>query len=139
MLVRTNRGETPGEVGRIASGGERSRIHLGLSVLAAPQDGMPLLLFDEIDAGVGGETAHKVGEFLHRAGEGGGGSSGAGSDGGAGRPCSALGFEVVPSSAACALALWGRVPTNTRTHRMPINYRMRTSAVLAQYPENAVA
>jgi hypothetical protein len=69
----------------------------------------------------------------------GGGSSGAGSDGGAGRPCSALGFEVVPSSAACALALWGRVPANTRTHRMPINYRMRTSAVLAQYPENAVA
>lgn len=66
LLVRTNRGEAPGEVARIASGGERSRILLGLSVLAAPVDGAPLLLFDEIDAGLGMDNAVPVADLLAR-------------------------------------------------------------------------
>lgn len=66
LLVRTNRGEMPGEVGRIASGGERSRIHLGLSVLATPDEGTPLLLFDEIDAGLGMDNAVPVADLLAR-------------------------------------------------------------------------
>lgn len=64
--MRTNRGEAPGEVARIASGGERSRILLGLSVLAAPVDGAPLLLFDEIDAGLGMDNAVPVADLLAR-------------------------------------------------------------------------
>lgn len=64
LMVRTNRGEAPGEVARVASGGERSRIHLGLSVLANPQEGSPLMLFDEIDAGLGMDNAVPVADLL---------------------------------------------------------------------------
>jgi DNA repair protein RecN (Recombination protein N) len=66
LRVRTNRGEAPGEVGTIASGGERSRIFLGLSVLADRQAERPLLLFDEIDAGLGMDNARPVAELLAR-------------------------------------------------------------------------
>ena len=66
LRVRTNRGEAPGEVGAIASGGERSRIWLGLSVLADRQAERPLLLFDEIDAGLGMDNARPVAALLSR-------------------------------------------------------------------------
>ncbi len=64
LLVRTNRGERMGEVGAIASGGERSRIHLGLASLrrGGPEPG--LLLCDEIDAGLGMDAARPVAELL---------------------------------------------------------------------------
>lgn len=64
LRVRTNRGEAPGEVGAIASGGERSRIWLGLSVLADRRAERPLLLFDEIDAGLGMDNARPVASLL---------------------------------------------------------------------------
>jgi DNA repair protein RecN (Recombination protein N) len=66
LLARTNPGEAPGEVGTIASGGERSRIHLGLTVLR--QRGLrPLLrLFDEVDAGLGMDAATPVALLLGR-------------------------------------------------------------------------
>jgi DNA repair protein RecN (Recombination protein N) len=70
LRVRTNRGEAPGEVGTIASGGERSRIFLGLSVLADRQPERPLLLFDEIDAGLGMDNARPVADLLARLGAG---------------------------------------------------------------------
>ena len=70
LRVRTNRGEAPGEVGAIASGGERSRIFLGLSVLADRQPERPLLLFDEIDSGLGMDNARPVAELLARLGRG---------------------------------------------------------------------
>jgi len=66
LRVRTNRGEAPGEVGAIASGGERSRIWLGLSVLADRRTERPLLLFDEIDAGLGMDNARPVAALLAR-------------------------------------------------------------------------
>lgn len=66
LRVRTNRGEAPGEVGTIASGGERSRIFLGLSVLGDRQAERPLLLFDEIDSGLGMDNARPVAELLAR-------------------------------------------------------------------------
>ncbi len=66
LLARTNRGESLGEVGRIASGGEKSRIFLGLSVLLRQGTRPPLQLFDEIDAGLGMDNAVPVAELLKR-------------------------------------------------------------------------
>jgi len=71
LQARTNRGEEAGEVGQIASGGEKSRIYLGLSVLAGKQSEPPLLLFDEIDAGLGMDNAIPVaGLLVDLAGQG---------------------------------------------------------------------
>ena len=64
LRVRTNPGERRGEVGAIASGGERSRIHLGLTALARDRRDPPLLLFDEIDAGLGMDSAAPVARLL---------------------------------------------------------------------------
>ncbi|MBU8870329.1 MAG: hypothetical protein KOO60_05590 [Gemmatimonadales bacterium] len=66
LLARTNRGEAPGRVSQIASGGERSRIFLGLSVIGEQPHRRPLLLFDEIDAGLGMDNAVPVAELLER-------------------------------------------------------------------------
>ncbi len=66
LLARTNRGESLGEVGRIASGGEKSRIFLGLSVLQRGNARQSLQLFDEIDAGLGMDNAVPVAELLGR-------------------------------------------------------------------------
>ncbi|NCQ35053.1 DNA repair protein RecN [bacterium] len=64
LLVRTNPGEAFGPAHRIASGGERSRIYLGVSVLDADSGDQPLRLFDEIDAGLGMEGAAPVADLL---------------------------------------------------------------------------
>ncbi|MBN1289592.1 MAG: DNA repair protein RecN [Actinobacteria bacterium] len=49
---------------RIASGGEMSRVMLALKIVLAGSDRIPVLVFDEVDTGIGGETALKVGEKL---------------------------------------------------------------------------
>ena len=59
-----NPGEPPRPLGRIASGGEASRLSLALKVVLAAADETPLLVFDEVDAGVGGRNASAVGERL---------------------------------------------------------------------------
>ena len=59
-----NPGEPPRPLGRIASGGEASRLSLALKVVLAAADETPLLIFDEVDAGVGGRNAAAVGERL---------------------------------------------------------------------------
>jgi len=59
-----NPGEPPRPLGRIASGGEASRLSLALKVVLAASDATPLLVFDEVDAGVGGRNAAAVGERL---------------------------------------------------------------------------
>ncbi|MFT5232332.1 MAG: DNA repair protein RecN (Recombination protein N), partial [Candidatus Krumholzibacteriia bacterium] len=64
LSAQTNRGEKAGEVALIASGGEKSRIFLGLSVLADQSNEQPLLLFDEIDAGLGMDNAIPVAALL---------------------------------------------------------------------------
>ena len=69
MLIATNAGGTPGPLREVASGGELSRVMLALLSVAqgdprAEQDDRPLLVFDEIDAGIGGHTARSVGEHL---------------------------------------------------------------------------
>lgn len=62
--VTLNAGFDPGPLSRIASGGELSRVMLALKTVLADVDEIPCLVFDEIDAGVGGEVAHKVAERL---------------------------------------------------------------------------
>ncbi len=66
FLVTLNPGFEPGPLPRIASGGEISRVMLALKTVLAEVDDVPCLVFDEIDAGVGGEVAHRVAERLAR-------------------------------------------------------------------------
>ncbi len=69
FLVSTNPGAPEGPLGKIASGGELSRIMLALKVVAAEPGSVPTLVFDEVDANIGGATAHAVGERLARLAE----------------------------------------------------------------------
>ena len=64
--VATNQGSAPGPLGKIASGGELARFMLALKVVLAAADPVPTLVFDEVDAGIGGATAASVGERLAR-------------------------------------------------------------------------
>jgi DNA repair protein RecN (Recombination protein N) len=59
-----NPGEPPRPLARIASGGEASRLSLALKVVLAAADETPLLVFDEVDAGVGGRNGAALGERL---------------------------------------------------------------------------
>jgi DNA repair protein RecN (Recombination protein N) len=69
MLVSTNPGQAPGQLIKIASGGELSRLMLALKVVLARGSPVPTLVFDEVDAGIGGATAAAVGERLSRVAE----------------------------------------------------------------------
>jgi DNA repair protein RecN (Recombination protein N) len=69
FLIATNPGQTPGPLGKIASGGELSRLMLALKVVLAGGSPVPTLVFDEVDSGIGGATAAAVGERLARVAE----------------------------------------------------------------------
>jgi DNA repair protein RecN (Recombination protein N) len=60
----SNPGETPKPLSKIASGGELSRVALALKTILNKQDPVPVLVFDEVDTGVGGATAEKIGAKL---------------------------------------------------------------------------
>lgn len=64
ILFSANPGLPPRALARVASGGELSRIGLALMTSTEHGFGPPTRIFDEVDAGVGGETAHVVGRFL---------------------------------------------------------------------------
>jgi len=64
--ISANPGEPPKPLAKIASGGELSRIMLALKAVSARGAGVPTLIFDEIDTGIGGRTAEVVGEKLAR-------------------------------------------------------------------------
>ncbi len=64
FLFSAQGSEPPRPLRRIASGGEMSRVMLALKIVLAEADRLPVLVFDEVDAGIGGETAGKVGEKL---------------------------------------------------------------------------
>lgn len=66
FLVATNPGSAPGALDKIASGGERARFMLALKVVLAATGAAGTLIFDEVDAGIGGPTAAAVGERLAR-------------------------------------------------------------------------
>ncbi len=66
FLFSPNPGEEPRPLARIASGGELSRTMLALKVILAASDAVPILIFDEVDAGIGGKTADTVGRKLRQ-------------------------------------------------------------------------
>jgi DNA repair protein RecN (Recombination protein N) len=69
FLVAGHAGVTPRPVGKVASGGELSRIALAISVITSRLGRAPTLIFDEVDAGVGGAVAHTVGQLLRQLGQ----------------------------------------------------------------------
>ncbi|MGH8273377.1 MAG: DNA repair protein RecN [Gammaproteobacteria bacterium] len=64
FLVAGSAGQTPGPIGQFASGGELSRLALAIEALASGNAGMPVMVFDEVDAGVSGRVAELVGRQL---------------------------------------------------------------------------
>lgn len=64
FLISTNPGEELAPLGKVASGGELSRIMLAMKTVLADTDDIPTLIFDEIDTGISGRTAQKVSEKL---------------------------------------------------------------------------
>ena len=70
FLISANLGEEPKSLSKIASGGELSRIMLALKAILADADSVPTLVFDEVDAGIGGAVAETVGERLKRIAKG---------------------------------------------------------------------
>ncbi|OCL24758.1 DNA repair protein RecN [Gilliamella sp. wkB72] len=69
FLVSTNAGQVVQPLVKVASGGELSRIALAIQVLTAQKMDTPALIFDEIDVGISGPTAAKVGQLLRQLGE----------------------------------------------------------------------
>jgi DNA repair protein RecN (Recombination protein N) len=65
-LLAPNPGEPPRPLAKIASGGELSRVALALKSVLATADATPTLIFDEVDAGIGGRSADPVGRLLWR-------------------------------------------------------------------------
>ena len=70
FTVATNPNSPQGPINKIASGGELSRFMLALKVNLMSSGGVPTMIFDEIDAGIGGAVARAVGERLARLGQG---------------------------------------------------------------------
>lgn len=66
FLMSANAGETPGRISKIASGGELARIMLVMKDVLSERDGVPAMVFDEIDEGVSGIAAQRVAEKLAR-------------------------------------------------------------------------
>lgn len=69
LLISTNPGEPPKPIAKIASGGELSRIMLAIKNVLADKDDMNTLIFDEVDTGISGNAAQKVGMKLHSVSE----------------------------------------------------------------------
>lgn len=69
FLIRTNPGEEPKPLAKIASGGELSRIMLAIKSIIAKSDSIATLIFDEIDTGVSGKASRKIGLKLKEVGE----------------------------------------------------------------------
>lgn len=67
--VAGHAGATPRPVGKVASGGELSRIALAISVVTSRLGQAPTLIFDEVDSGIGGAVAHTVGQLLRQLGQ----------------------------------------------------------------------
>ncbi|MDR0494664.1 MAG: DNA repair protein RecN [Treponema sp.] len=69
FLISANSGEPLKDLSRVASGGELSRVMLAIKSVLSSGDSIETLVFDEIDAGIGGEVALAVGEYLEKIGE----------------------------------------------------------------------
>ncbi|MEN8217132.1 MAG: DNA repair protein RecN [Pseudomonadota bacterium] len=69
FLVTTNPGHPAKPLNKVASGGELSRISLAIQVVTAQRSGVPILVFDEVDVGIGGGVAEIVGQLLSHLGQ----------------------------------------------------------------------
>lgn len=69
FLFSANKGVKPDAMSRVASGGELSRLMLAIKAVAAESNYIPTLIFDEIDSGVSGEVASKLGDIMQKMGE----------------------------------------------------------------------
>ena len=69
FLVAGHAGSTPRSLAKVASGGELARISLAISVITSKASFTPILIFDEVDAGIGGAVAETVGKLLRQLGE----------------------------------------------------------------------
>jgi DNA repair protein RecN (Recombination protein N) len=69
FLVASHPGLPPGPLGKVASGGELSRISLAIQTALSGVAGVPTLIFDEVDVGIGGSVAEAVGRRLAKLGE----------------------------------------------------------------------
>ncbi len=69
FLVAGHAGSTPRALAKVASGGELARISLAISVITSKASFTPTLIFDEVDAGIGGAVAETVGKLLRQLGE----------------------------------------------------------------------
>ena len=70
FLISTNPGEEPKPMAKIASGGELSRIMLAFKSALADRDALPTVIYDEIDTGVSGLAAGRIGQLLHQTAAG---------------------------------------------------------------------
>ena len=69
FLFSANKGIAPDDMSRVASGGELSRLMLAIKAVASENAYIPTLIFDEIDTGVSGEVASKLGDIMQKMGE----------------------------------------------------------------------
>lgn len=70
FYISTNPGEAPKPLAKIASGGELSRITLAIKNAMAEKDAVPTVIYDEIDSGVSGKAASRIGEVLRQSAKG---------------------------------------------------------------------
>jgi DNA repair protein RecN (Recombination protein N) len=115
FLVAGHSGTTPRPVGKVASGGELSRIALAISVVTSQLGQAPTLIFDEVDSGIGGAVAHTVGQLLRQLGQ----------------DRQVLAVTHLPQVAACAdhhlLVSKQRSGTQTVSHVRAIDHESRVS------------
>lgn len=69
LLFTANTGSKPQPLGKVASGGELSRVMLALKAILAQTKSLPAIIFDEIDSGISGETANRVADILSEMGQ----------------------------------------------------------------------
>lgn len=69
ILFSANKGSTLSPIKKVASGGELSRLMLAMKTTVADTMNLPTMIFDEIDTGVSGEVAHRMGQLMHDLGE----------------------------------------------------------------------
>ncbi len=101
FLVAAHEGQTLGPLAKIASGGELSRVSLAIQMMSSARGGVPTMIFDEVDSGIGGRVAEVVGRLLRRLGAKAGAGKGTKSGGGNANH-QVLAVTHLPQVAACA-------------------------------------
>jgi DNA repair protein RecN (Recombination protein N) len=103
FLVAAHEGQTLGPLAKIASGGELSRVSLAIQMMSSARGGVPTMIFDEVDSGIGGRVAEVVGRLLRRLGAKSGAKSGANAATKSGNAKhQVLAVTHLPQVAACA-------------------------------------